>query len=296
MTELTRQLPVGDEVFLDHIAHFVPDVEAATRALLRVGFAPTPVSIQFNPDPAGGPPRLTGTGNVTAMFANGYIEMLFKTANTPLVAEMETGMARYRGVHLAAFAVADARSAHRRLAGDGFRVRPLVEMQRPVDTGAEAGTASFTLARVEAGEMAEGRIQMLTHHTEHLVWQPRWLSHGNGALALMRVVIVVADVDAAAQRYARFTGRSATQALFGYAIELDRGRVELMTPDGFRQVLPEIPIPSLPFMGAYALKVRSLPALRDVLKRAAVQFREQANELVAPFPQELGQGAWLFAE
>jgi len=32
------------------------------------------------------------------------------------------------------------------------------------------------------------------------------------------------------------------------------------------------------------------------LKRAGVQFREQANELVALFPQELGQGAWLFAE
>ena len=298
MTQATqqRQLPVGDEIFLDHVAHFVPDVEAATRALLRIGFAPTPVSIQVNPDPAGGAPRLTGTGNVTAMFANGYIEMLFKTANTPLVAEMETGMARYRGVHLAAFAVADAAGAHRRLAGNSFRVRPLVEMQRPVDTRAAPGTARFTLARVEAGEMPEGRLQMLTHHTEHLVWQPRWMSHGNGALALVRVVIVVGDVDEAAQRYARFTGRSATRAPLGYTIELDRGRVELMTPDGFRQVLPEIPIPSLPFMAAYALKVRSLALLCDVLKRAGVQFREQANELVALFPQELGQGAWLFAE
>jgi hypothetical protein len=230
------------------------------------------------------------------MFANGYIEVLFKTADTPLVAEMETAMARYRGVHLAALAVADAGSAHRRLAGNGFRVRPIVEMQRPVDTGAEPGTAKFTLARVEAGEMPEGRIQMLTHHTEPMVWQPRWMSHGNGTLALVRVVIVVADADEAAQRYARFTGRSATRAPFGYAIELDRGRVDLMTPDGFRQVLPEIPIPSVPFIGAYALKVRSLALLCDVLKRAAVQFRERANELIAPFPQELGQGAWLFTE
>jgi hypothetical protein len=298
MTQATqqRQLPLGDEIFLDHVAHFVDDVEAATRALVRVGFAPTPISIQVNPDPAGGAPRLTGTGNITAMFANGYIEVLFKTANTSLVAEMETAMARYRGVHLAALAVADARSAYRRLAGSGFRVWPLVEMQRPVDTGAEPGTARFILARVEAGEMPEGRIQMLTHHTEQMVWQPRWMSHGNGALALMRVHIVVADVDEAAQRYARFTGRSATPAAFGYTIELDRGWIELMTPDGFREVLPETPLPSLPFMAGYALKVRSLPALRDVLKRAGVQFREQATELVAPFPRALGQGAWLFSE
>src|SRR5262249_12865661 len=31
--EVDRQLPVGDEIFLDHIAHFVPDREAARAAL-----------------------------------------------------------------------------------------------------------------------------------------------------------------------------------------------------------------------------------------------------------------------
>ena len=291
-----RQLPIGEEVFLDHIAHFVPDVEAATRALARVGFAPTPISIQVNPDPAGGAPRLTGTGNVTAMFANGYIEVLFKTADTPLVAEMQTAMARYHGVHLAAFAVADAAGAQARLARNGFRMRPVVEMARPVDTGAEPGTAKFTLARVAASEMPEGRIQMLTHHTEHLVWQPRWMSHRNGALALSRVKIVVADLDEAASRYARFTGRTAMRAPFGYTIELDRGYVDLITADDFRQLLPEMPIPSLPFMAGYEIKVRSLPVLRDLLQHAAVKTRERANELVAAFPKELGQGAWLFTD
>src|SRR5438132_6296895 len=130
---MIRQLPVGEEIFLDHIGYFVPDVEAARRALTRAGFAPTPISIQVNPDPGGGAPRLTGTGNVTAMLAQGYIEVLFKTADTPLIGELETASARYRGIHLAAFAVADAAAAHRRLSDQGFRVRPVVKMQRPVD-------------------------------------------------------------------------------------------------------------------------------------------------------------------
>jgi hypothetical protein len=30
-----RQLPIGDEIFLDHVGHFVRDVDAATRALVR---------------------------------------------------------------------------------------------------------------------------------------------------------------------------------------------------------------------------------------------------------------------
>ena len=114
------------------------------------------------------------------MFARGYIEVLFKTADTPLGRQLDAGLARYGGVHLAAFSVTDAATAHARLAASGFRMQPLVEMQRPVDTGGAPGTAAFTLARVEADEMPEGRIQILTHRTEHTVWQPRWLSHRSG--------------------------------------------------------------------------------------------------------------------
>ena len=121
-------------------------------------------------------------------------------------------LARHGGVHLAAFAVADAADAHRRLAAQGFRLRPLVHMQRPVETGGAPGTAAFTLARLKPGEMPEGRIQILTHRTEHMVWQPRWLSHANGALALTGVTIAVADVAEAAGRFARFTGRAAAPA------------------------------------------------------------------------------------
>ena len=67
-----RQLPLGEETFLDHVGHFVRDPQAASGALARAGFAPTPVSVQVNPG-ADGSERLTGTGNVTAMLSRGYI-------------------------------------------------------------------------------------------------------------------------------------------------------------------------------------------------------------------------------
>jgi Glyoxalase-like domain len=291
-----RQLPLADEVFLDHVGHFVRDPAAASQAFARAGFSPTPVSIQTNPDPASGTPRLTGTGNVTAMFERGYIEALFKTADTPLGRELDAGLARYPGVHLAAFAVADAASAHGRLGGEGFRMQALVEMQRPVDTGGAPGTAAFTLARVEPGEMPEGRIQILTHRTEHMVWQPRWLSHPNGALGLTSVAIAVADTAEAARRFTRFAGRAATPATFGQTIELDRGRIALVGPNSFAQILPEIPIPSLPFIGAYGIKVRSLTAIEALLKQAGIRTRWTDDGLFAVWPEELGQGAWVFEE
>lgn len=291
-----RQLPVGGEIFLDHVGHFVRDPQAAAAALARAGFAPAPLSVQVNPDPAGGPPRLTGTGNVTAMFARGYIEVLFKTADTPLGRELDAALARYPGIHLAAFAIADAAAEHARLAAAGFRMQPVTAMQRPVDTGGAPGTARFTLARLEAGQMPEGRIQMLTHHSEAMVWQPRWLTHPNGAFGLTGLTIAVADVDEAAARFARFTGRMAEASSAGHTIRLDRGRLNLVAADVFTRLHPECPVPSLPFAGACGITVASLPALEAVLKNAGLRSRRMNDTLVVPFPEELGHGVWLFAE
>jgi|SRR5215470_6945026 len=289
--EVDRQLPQGEEIFLDHVGHFVAEREAASRALARCGFTATPVSVQVNPD---GTP--TGTGNICAMLTRGYAEVLFKTAATPLGAELDHSMARYRGVHLAAFAVADAAQAHAGLGAAGFPLRPLVHFQRPVDTEAGPATAAFTVARVERGAMAEGRIQILTHHTESVVWQKRWLEHRNGVRALASVVLVVGDVAEAAARFVRFTNRPATPTRAGVFIALDRGRIELVSRAAFEAALPEIAIPGLPFIGAYGMVVTSLDATEAFFSNAGLRTRRVGDCLVAPFPSELGQGFWLFTE
>jgi hypothetical protein len=168
-------------------------------------------------------------------------------------------------------------------------------MQRPVATVSGSGTAAFTVARVEPGEMAEGRIQMLTHHTEEMVWQPRWLSHSNGALALQGVVIAVEDVEEAARRYARFAGRQAVDLpSSGRCIRLDRGRIDLVSRETFEQMLPGIAIPSLPFIGACEIRVASLARLKESLDRTHLQSSHRPGGLLVPFPEELGCGAWMF--
>ena len=293
--EIDRQLPTGDEIFLDHVGHFVRDAEAASRALKRCGFAPAPISIQVNPDTAGGS-RPTGTGNVTAMLASGYLEVLFKTADTPLSREFEAALERHAGLHLAAFAVADAEKAHRRLAANGFRMRELVRIQRPVDTESGSGTAAFTIARVQPEVMPEGRIQILTHHSEQAVWQKRWLTHPNSALGLIDVVIAVADIEEAARRFSRFTGRAATPTPGGALIHLDRGGIYLVSHDRATEKLPEVAITMLPFMIGYALRVKSLAAAEAAVDGADLEWRAIEDGIVASFPTELGDGAWFFVE
>jgi hypothetical protein len=289
--ETDRQLPIGDEIFLDHVGHFVRDPVAAANALKRAGFAPTPVSVQSNPD---GTP--TGTGNITAMFRRGYMEVLFKTADTPLGLEFQAALSGHSGVHLVAFSVADAEGAHKRLGEAGFAMRPLVQFQRPVDTVNGAGVAAFTVVRLERGAMAEGRIQILAHRTEDTVWQPRWLNHPNGAQGLVDVVVVSADPAEAAARFVRFTGHQAKPTRYGQAIALDRGQVQLFSRGAFEAMLPDIAIPQLPFLGAYAVRVESLATAEALLQREGMAMRRMGQALVVPFPADVGLGAWLFVE
>jgi hypothetical protein len=68
-----------------------------------------------------------------------------------------------------------------------------------------------------------------------------------------------------------------------------------VTPDAFARKLPEVAIPSLPFIGAYAIRVASLGVIGDML-RSGLRTRRSEQDLVAIFPEELGRGAWLFAE
>jgi hypothetical protein len=294
--EVDRQLPEGDEVFLDHVGHFVRDPKAAADALARAGFVPTPVSVQVKPDGEGGE-QPTGTGNICAMLPRGYVECLFKTAETPLGHELDKALERYPGVHLAAFAVHDPEATHARLQAQGFRVRPLVSMQRPVMTEAGRDIAAFTVVRVERGEMAEGRMQMLRHRSEHTVWQPRWLEHPNGALGLLDVVIETADAAQAAVRYARFLGRPAERDAKGHCIQLDRGRVQLTSRETIRGLLPDAPdLPPPPFIGAYAIRVRSLEFLHRMLDERGLAHVRRGNVVVAPFPEPLGLGIWAFVE
>lgn len=143
--------------------------------------------------------------------------------------------------------------------------------------------------------MREGRIQILTHHSEAVVWQKRWLSHPNSARALLDIVIAVDDVEEAAKRYARFTKRGAAPAAMGRVIQLDRGSVQLMHAEAFSQLAGFAP-PSLPFIGLAAIGVESLSAAEVALRNGHIEYARRGATLIASFPDELGKGCWIFAE
>src|SRR5262249_38599310 len=193
-------------------------------------------------------------------------------------------------------AVADAAAAHRRLASAGFYKQPFGPMPPPPETTRAPRIAAFPLARLGAGPMPGRRVPIFTHRTRGLGSHARLLSHPNGAVALTDVIIAVGDLDDATRRFARFTDRKAIPSPFGVTIELDRGRVQLVSAEAFARKLPDVPIPSLPFVGAYGIRVASVAVTGDLLARNGLRTRRGDHGLIAAFPEELGRGAWLFAE
>jgi hypothetical protein len=286
---MPKQLPGLGEVFLDHTAFFVPAMDAAADALERCGFRLTPFTVQTNREDGATVP--SGTGNRCAMFRNGYVELLTATSDTPLAAQLRERIADHPGLHLAAFATADAGAEHRRLAGAGFPTLPLVDMRRPVGDD----FARFTIARVAHGTMPEGRAQFLTHHTEPLVWLPDMLDHPNSAEALTALWIAAAGPSEPAARYAGFTGRPARQDGAVTTITLERGALNFTTPAHLSEAFGIVPADSLPCLAAVSIAVKSLAKLETCLKRSSLSHRRIASDIVVALPPGLGD-ALIFHE
>ncbi len=289
------QLPAPGELNLDHVAHFVPDPEAARKALERLGFTVTPFSEQQHRTDADAPLAPAGTGNRCVMFRRGYVEFLSPIADTPLAAQLNAAMARYVGVHLVAFGTQDPQRDHVRLAEAGFDPLHPVALQRAIGTPEGEDTARFTVVRVPPGTMPEGRIQFCCHHTPQLVWQNRWLTHRNRAVGLRSVILCVEDPDEVAGRYRRFTGLAAESDARGWRLPTARGSVMIWGPEATEQALAVKP-PALPWIAGYVLLSSDLKETRRTLQDAklhAQPFDERGLAVAAP--PELG-GVVVFTD
>ncbi len=283
---MAQQLPAIGEAFLDHIAHFVPDMDAAAEAFERCGFRLTPFVRQTNR--IGGERVPSGTGNRCAMLRCGYIEILAATGETPLAQELRQRIDHHVGLHLAAFSSADAARERQRLAAAGFSVQPLVDMRRPVSTNTGEADARFTIARIKSGIIPEGRVQFLTHHTPDLVWRAADLDHPNGAQALLGLWIAAADLDEAAARFAVFTGRPIEREDDLATVRLDRGRLCFPTPEYLHNRLEIRPGPPLPYFALYEIAVEDLDGARRRLETAGLALYRRSSGIIAQLPPALG--------
>ncbi|MBX9905564.1 MAG: VOC family protein [Burkholderiales bacterium] len=289
------QSPSLGKLNIDHVAHFVPHIDAASAALEQAGFTLTPFSEQSHRLEPGGPLTPAGAGNRCVMLREGYLEFLTPTGDTPIAQQLRSSIQRYTGLHLIALGTAAPEADHARLAKNGFSPLPPVALQREIGTAVGYDTARFTVVRVPPGTMAEGRIQYCQQHTPELLWQPRWLEHRNHARGLAAVIICVADPQEAAQRYARYTGLLAQLSGTQWRIDTQRGALLFVTPEAVEQKLG-ITAPALPWIAGYVLTSDSLPATRDALNAAQSNVRKlESGPLLLRWPGAVG-GVVLFQQ
>jgi hypothetical protein len=275
-----RQLPQGDEIFLDHHGHFVPDMDAASNALEQLGFQLTPYTahtMRTSPDEE---PKPSGTGNRCIMLRESYIEVLCAVGDAPMAQQLREAVGRYTGIHLMAFTTPDAETHHARLGAAGFDMQPLVHLTRQV----EGGTLRFSVVRMIHGQMAEGRIQFLQHNTPDLLWREELMHHPNKVVSMTDVAMASADPEEAVNRFQRYLGLVPAACEGGWRFTLGRGSLTILTAGAFRTALPGADIPDLPFIGAYSLRSEDLATTKAVLNGNGIETREIAPDTVRVEP------------
>lgn len=286
-----RQLPEGDEIFLDHVGFFVEDIETINAALQRLGFIVTPVNTHYNAD-ADGNLTKSGTANRLCTFKLGYFEVLGTVADTPLADQLKAALYRYRGLHLVAFTHTNLDVQRNRLLEAGFDMQPTVRLRRSIQTPEGEKTVRASVLRTKPGVMAEGRVQMLTHETPELIWLPGYSQHPNAADALTDLLIVSEDASKKAKRYARFTNRSVTAGKGADTVSLARGRLTFATPKAAEVILPALKVPALPYIAAVGIRSTDLNQTRNVLRERGITPLTESDTAICVGPKD-GVGAYI---
>jgi hypothetical protein len=277
MNVADRQKPAAGELFVDHVSHFVADLDAAAQVFESVGMKVTPISVQKTPE---GP---VGASNRCVMLEEGYIELLSPTHDTPPANRMRALMQRYDGVHLLCYGTPDAEGEHRRLQAHGFDPQPLVNLQRRV----KGGTAKFKVVRLPTEKMPEGRIQYVQQLTPQHIWRKGDVN----PMRLEQVFVVAADPAQTAARWARFAGLIPHAVRDGVELDTARGRIFV----GHRQsIAKKLGVaPAAPGIAGYALACRHPEKLAVRCKAAGIKVQKHGKHYAVTLPKALG-GAWLF--
>jgi hypothetical protein len=273
MDAAERQRPPAGELCLDHLAHFVPDLDAAAAVWEKLGLRVTPVSVH---QVAGKP---AGTSNRCVMFEEGYVELLAPTQETAHAGRVRSLMKRYHGVHLACFGTPDAAAEHARLAAHGFEPEPVVKLERKLETG-EA--VRFNVVYVPPGKMAEGRVQYCEHLTPQHVWRQGFVN----ALRLRSVYVVADDPEEVAARWGRFGGLLPRPEDGFVRLDMARGRVVIGSKEALAALFGKVP--PAPAIAGYALSCGDPAAFAKRCSKAGLKVRGN----VVALPAALG-GSWL---
>lgn len=276
-----------DSLSLDHCGAIVRDLAAGAARWEKLGFALSPVSRQRGKMPGRDEESAWATANRCAIFQSGYLELI-GVVDAGSFNPWSGFLDRFEGLHLLALRVPNADAAYaalvKRAASLNETLNPPVQRARKLDVDGVERTMGFRNIFSKDAHYPEGRYIVLEHQTPEYLWQPRYQTHPNGALALEAAMICAEDLR---------TQRERLGALFGEAGSEDQDGVVHFSPPGggaiqlhaaadFRARYGWTP-PALPaFAGVRVRFASRTEAARHIEHNAIAVQRQGADWFVAP--------------
>lgn len=260
----------------DHLVLCVRDIEAAREAYTHFGFTVTPRAL-----------HPFGTGNSLVQLHGAYLELLTVVdpskigppgRDFPFAAYNRAFLRDREGMSMLALASADARADCGEFAVAGLETYPPFEFSRKarLPDGGEA-ELSFALAFVADPGLPETVFFTCQHKTPQLIWRPEYQIHGNGAHAVLEVVMITADPFGLADFFSRLQGRDAVRFGDGRIdVATARGTIAVLSPQLARERFPGAPFRNEldpPAFAGYRLAVHDLEAVRMRFDAGNVRYR-----------------------
>lgn len=281
---------------LDHVGVAGSDLAALAARYERLGFLLTPLARHSGKRTPDGPVVPFGTGNRCVMLGRGYLELIAIVDPGAFSNTLDRFLARYAGIHIIALAVDDEDANLARLKAAHVDIAGVAYLERPVDDADPDGPRA-RFARLPLPDAPEGRIQLIRHLTPEAIWQDRFLTHPNGAAALDSVIIAVSQPAETAARFSRLAGLPVTpDPAGGFALALPQGgTVRILPHTALGEVLPDVAIPSLPFVAGIVVATDDGGAKAAALlaRNGITAARGKLGLQVAP--EDAGGAALVFA-
>lgn len=208
---------------LDHVViNARDDMDHAADVYRRLGFTLTERGYHS-----------LGSMNHLAMFGTDYLELIAipKGATTGRMDLMTFPL----GLNGLVFGSEDSAVTYRELAKVGVPVDAPTEFTRPVKVDGKEHDARFRTIRMKAGVVPYGRVYYCHHFTRELVWRDEWRHHANGAVAVVRALIVEPDPASGAKLYADMFGPEAIRDIKGgKSVVIGNSRFDIVTEAALR--------------------------------------------------------------
>jgi len=265
---------------LDHVViNARDDMDRAADIYRRLGFTLTERGYHS-----------LGSMNHLAMFGTDYLELI---AVPKGATSGRLDLLHYPfGLNGLVFGSEDSAVTYAELTKAGVPVEPPVEFTRPVKYQGGKRDARFRTVRMKDGVVPYGRVYYCHHFTRDLVWRDEWRHHANGAVAVVRALIVETDPAKGARLYADMFGPENVRDLKGgKTVVIGNSRFDIVSAAALKAELGDDAVPDAQGRGAYmaglTFRTTSIAKAAQALQAGRIDARRAAGRIVVPAKQAL---------